>query len=1244
MDPLVMAALKGAFSFAGKKAAEQAFKTLTDRPISDEEYAIRVALTVLPEDRQDAGRQALTTWMETPEWRTKAVLKQLQSEGHVTPALISTFERWSHGLEDRDHPRVVAEAFLNAYWILVLKSQGEQFILDEQKLTLNVVREVQRDVSSLHHKQDEALALLNQIHTQLQVVGEQSTRNIHLPESPLAATDPYAQAMERIEHSLEDFALSAAQRRLEMLRPDQSKFTEAAQAKYLRLWGNLENNLGHPQEAAAYYIQAFEYDSNSPGGLTLRGYAAFLEGHAEQALKYLDRALLKQRRPDALALKVYALEDLARHEEIESIRAEGVRPEELELGLALAKHAIAQQRYDVALSDLAPLLSGKDADDARVKLTLAQIKIMPFDESIRLSPRPLTELPAAVKHHPELEEALDLANQVLAERGVVARPMLDQAMNIKQVILLWENRFDELVEASREALEQDPTDTVSRRHAVLALLALHRYEEAWQSFAQIPETERESDVRALGANAAEHTGRFDEAAILLEGLLAGELTPNSRENAVLSYARALLGLNRAEDAQLMLERESDKLPLVWLARSEVAQHIGDQARATAALQHAVAQATGDQAVRLSVQLAAYLRDQSHMEQAADVVRDIVDRVEDDETLVWAAYLFIEAEAYDDARAVVTRMEERGNATIVTLDLKAALLAELKQWEAAAEVDTHLLEARPMDGRTLWNAALVRSELRRTEEMMTLLERYVARPDANAEDLMRAAELGARFAPGDLPLAWAYEARRSELSNPSMHHAYRDIASRCPHGTDLEEIQPESAVLLTNDEQKRWVVLTADKTPARERGEFSLDSREADLLMGRKRGDTVKLREGHGGTYYVSAIITKFANAERMYFQEFHELFPADNSMIRMKVFDPKPNAEDGLPEDWNQIIRDSENVSKRRQEVRRLIEQHQYAHTINATLSLESATSFWSRTFRESEGYISHTGGSADAKAAEQLLSTHTGVVDVSALLSLSAANLLPTLLIAPLAWQVTSETVHEMEKCGPTDTIVIKALQFVRTHLSIVDMPKPSNRLLSLFPVETVSSITTAETGSLPLLMEDFGFRHSNREGSLGAQVTSCGTVDFLLALYRAGHTDQATLEDQLFHLLLSGRRFIPLSTGLIQRALDHDAGEIGSATHALLRLLLEPRITAPYQALMAIALLQRLWSQPDINGRRSAIAQHLVTGLHSFQDRIQRFKQIIAVGHKQFFLLHGQWREINTILHQAQAKWGDSDGTSGS
>lgn len=1234
MHELVLAALKGAFSFAGKKVAEHGYKKLTDQPISNEEYALRTALTTLQEERQEVGRLALQNWMATPEWRSGRILNQIKQGGKITAMLLSEFESQPHGLEAQDRPRVVAEAFLTAYWVLQLKEQGTQFLLDEEKLTLEGVRDVQRVVNDLDTKLDETNRLLGQVQVHLQTGGETAAR-VNLTGTPLTPSDPYAQKLERIEHSLEDFALAAARRRLGALAPEVEHLSEEARAKYLRLWGNLENNLGHREQAARYYIEAFEYDCTSPGGLTLRGYAAFLSGEPGPALTYLDRALGKQRRSDALALKVYASEALGRFEDIEVMRAQGVKPDDLEYALALAQTAIDQEHFDVAFKDLHPLLTGDEAQDARVKLTLARAKIMPLDLELRRTPRVITEIPALLEHRPEIGEALCLVDEVLAEPGGVAPALLELAANLKQVILFWQNRFPELLEAAQAALKADPDDVLSLRHAALAYMALDQPDEAWQIFTRIPEAERDVDVRTLGASAAERTGRAQEAASLLPALLQEALSPRARENALLMYVRVLTALGRPEEAQDLLNGEADDSALVWLARAEVTQALNDPEGTSDAFRHAIALADDALVVKLSLQYAAYLRDQEQLGKAVEVVTPVIGKTQDPETLSWLGYLLVRAEAFPEAKAVVEILEAQDDQSFGALDLSAAVYAGLGQWSAAVEREARLLEAQPTDGRVLWNAALARSELGQTEEMLALLRRFVTRPDTTGEDLMRAAELTARSLPGEEALNWAYQARRKEYGNPAMHQHYQQIATRCPHSADLPTVQPESAVHLVNDDGQRWVILTMDEAPSRDRGEFALDSREAQLLLGKELGNTVKLREGHGGTYQVNAILTKFANAERAFFEEFHQLFPADNSMIVIRFSDPRPEAETGLPEEWRQLRQEAEKTTQQRAEAGLLIDQRRYAHVLNATLNLESATSFWLKVFGQPGTYFSFLGEEADARAADMAVGAQAWMVDVSALLSLAAADRLEVLLVASVALKVTTKTVQQLETLADQDQRVARALHFVRAHVTVVEAPDATGELDSLFPEETVSAMAVAADQDLPLLTEDAGFRYSNRDGTLGPVLTSFGVADVLLALHRAGKLDRLTLEAHLLRLLVVGRLFLPMSTGLLQQALDHDAGRVGSALQAVLRMLLHPRIAVNYQAVVASDLLKLLWTQPDLSSRRHEVVRRLMDGLAAFEDRTQRFKRIYRVTLQTFHLLPQQVREVTTVLQKAQALW---------
>jgi len=1237
MDP-VSTALTLAFNFAGRKLLEAGYKKLTTNSVTDEEYALLTALTTLREERRAIGRLALQDWMSSPEWRTGGVLEELRQGDGVTPALLSRFEQREHGLEPQDRPRIVAETFLAAYWILHLKGQGMQVLLDKGKITHELLLDIQRDVQqgfgSQAAWQDAAMREIKQIQALLETGGESATR-VQLPGTPLSPADPYAQKLERVDHSLEDFALAAAGRRLRALEPEVEQMSDSARAKYLRLWGNLENNLGHRAGAAQYYTAAFEYDSTSPGGLTLRGYAALLTGEPAQAVGYLDRAIKKQRRSDTLALKVYALEELGRYEEIEALRAEGGPPGDLEFALALAQTAVDQGRFEVASTDLSPLLATEHAHDARVKLALARVKIKPLDLELQRTPRAITEVPALLEDRPEIAEALDLVNEVLAEPGGVAPPLLEQASNLKQAILFWQNRFSDLLEVTQDALKADPEDVLSLRHAALAQMALDLPEDAWQTFTRIPEAERDVQVRTLGASAAERTDRVQEAADLLTGLLQEDLDPRARENALLMAARVLLALDRAPEAQELLGSEADDSALIWLARAEVAVALEDHERAPEAFRQAVELAKEGRVVGLSLQYAYYLRGQGQLDRAAEVIKAVVGQAQEPDLLHWMGSLLVQAGAFSAAQEVVDALDAQQDVSFETFALSANVYASLEQWGAAAERQVRLLELRPDDAQVLWNAAVVRRAMDQTEEALALLRRFVARPAVTGTELMMAADLASQLAPGREALNWAYQARRKDHSDPAMHVRYLEIANRCPHEHNLPEVQPESAVLLGNDDTQRWLVLTADEAPSREQGEFALDSREAQLLLGQPLGSTVKLREGEGGTYEVRGIITKFANAERFLFQDFHHLFPADNSMVMMRVFDPRPDAETGLPEEWQKLRTAAEKTARQRADAGQVIARNRYANVLNATLGLESATAFWLGAFRPPGKFLSFLGDQADVQAAEAALSAQAWVVDVSALMSLATTDQLDLLLLSGVPLQVTTQTAQEIETLASQQEPVGRALHFIRTHTTVVAAPPATGRLDSLFPEETVSAMALAAAQALPLLTEDAGLRHSNRDGTLGPVLSSFGVVDALLALHRAGKLDQSALETHLLPLLLAGRLFLPLTSGLMQQAVLHDAGQVGPGLRAILRLVLYATIKVQYQAVMAGELLKLLWTQPDLTGRRQAVIRQLVSGLGNFEDRNQRFRQLYKTVQHLFRLMPQQAREVAAELQKAQATW---------
>ncbi|WP_344982903.1 hypothetical protein [Deinococcus rubellus] len=167
-------------------------------------------------------------------------------------------------------------------------------------------------------------------------------------------------------------------------------------------------------------------------------------------------------------------------------------------------------------------------------------------------------------------------------------------------------------------------------------------------------------------------------------------------------------------------------------------------------------------------------------------------------------------------------------------------------------------------------------------------------------------------------------------------------------------------------------------------------------------------------------------------------------------------------------------------------------------------------------------------------------------------------------------------------------------------------------------------------MLTEDIGFRHSNREGYLGVPLVSCGVMDLLMALSRAGHLDQPSLDTALFRLLRQGHRLVPLSPSLIEHVVKQDHGQLGPAIQALIATLVDARVAIPYQTFGIAYLLYTLWAQLDLGNRRHTIVRTLMAGLEAFPDREQRLVDILIRGQQKFRLLSTQWQEVKTLLQQ--------------
>jgi len=1052
-------------------------------------------------------------------------------------------------------------------------------------------------------------------------------------ETP-APEDGYVESLERIHQSLLDGGLSGARRKLTTLSEDAAlgRMSPVTRARYLRLWGALELREGEPASAARRFVDAFSFDSEGAAALACRGFAALVQDDPTLALELLERSLaLDPTREDAQANRISALAQLGRTEDLDQARAT-LSASELEAALALVRIDLHQHRFKEARGALERVGSGPHRNDGRLWVARAMAAVLPVQADLNdgaLTPREAAARADVVEALTFVERALDaFGNDPMQANAVV------EALRLRQAVLSWQGDVDGVLRTTQEALRFAPQDEGLWYNQLLALLNAERFPDLWHAYGQIPERVRNDAMRVMALEAASALERWDDVLTLAANLLAASLKASERAEVLLRRTQALLALNRAGDAQQLLAGEDQTSWQVRVAVAEIAVDQQDLEAADRAFEQAFQAAPESLQPKVVFRWARTVAPTDDFGRQVEIFERVLTCRLGEKELELVVRALFHAGRTGDLRAVVSRAVQAGGPLPLEVRHMHAVVAnnEGDLNLAVTELAALALEAPQHPGVALHHAHTLLLLGRRREAAAELLRFSSLNPGEGAL-LLDGARAATRAGEDQLALDLAYQARRVDYDDQEMHLAYAMLAMNLTHEADRPIVEAECAVQLHGDDGKdQWIVLTSDVAPRRERREYALDGELAAVLIGRQLGETIKVREGIGGTVTVQMIVTKYAYAEIHFWREFHDLFPENHTILRFEV--PGEGVSAGLmPPPLLDLMDRNQARLAGQAAARQNILESGLPHIANAVLNDETAVEFWQREITGGPGFVSFVENLEDRSEAQVAAQGGGVVVDVSVLLGLAAAGLLERLVtwLGP-PW-VTRHVAMELR--ASSHPLAQAATAFVEKHCTLVAAPKlhdvAQGPWTEVVPVTTRSAVMAAVERNAGLLTDDAAFRQANRSGHYGPVVQSFGTVDLLLARHTDGLMSESDVTQVLPGLLLANHALVPVTAALIELVIGQSAGRPGPTVMALIRAVTHERVLPTVRARWAAMLLRTVWLSLSLSSERQGIVRAVMERLRLVStDQADLQFLPLALEH-EFRLMPTQLKEVLAVIQTA-------------
>ena len=162
----------------------------------------------------------------------------------------------------------------------------------------------------------------------------------------------------------------------------------------------------------------------------------------------------------------------------------------------------------------------------------------------------------------------------------------------------------------------------------------------------------------------------------------------------------------------------------------------------------------------------------------------------------------------------------------------------------------------------------------------------------------------------------YEIRRKYYQEDDAHSKYIGVLLRRNKPDDellkSPEVAVDTAVFVKNESGEKTCYIVENRAHY-ERGEISPQSSLGKKLMGKKVGDRIPIKEVSGLFIQIEVIKNKYVHAFQESMANFNQLFPENNSMVKMNVKIPHKAGE--FPEDLKPIISQLEQQNTRIQSI-----------------------------------------------------------------------------------------------------------------------------------------------------------------------------------------------------------------------------------------------------------------------------------------------------------------------------------------
>jgi tetratricopeptide (TPR) repeat protein len=950
---------------------------------------------------------------------------QEQVEGQVfvdylsLPRVSSEIAKISHPTESPDIG-ALSEEWVEAF--------GEPLQGNVQLVVENFLRqlearlwEVEEMYEMLHIKEShETLELLKeylQLDSQLTYLTTVETR-LEVAEADEKRTSQEVAYDARLDACRNLLKTNRPKASLDLLKQIEGEFTQITVSNELRfrlntLMGACEYELGNEREAVVRFNAAHRLDPGSPKGMANAALAALVEDQIDDAMELASNSLQTEDGKDTSAPAMLA-HAIARQHNFKDLD-DMVEEEYLDnIAYVRALGNIFNQAKDYQKAEhYYRLCLAQDPDDFHCRLNLAQVII----DTKLTGHHPLFVSPLRIDPHlkdtiDEVEDLVDSAMEI-AQRSD-SQMYLWQALNARSVL-----RFikGDLLAAKTDCdtiLQDDPHNVNALHNRGLCSLLDQQHELAIEYFERLPLEYRLSDKSFFPlAKAYLDAGKPKDAIDFLDQFIeAGGNPDDLRVDVLRAWAEIREGnFDKANQIKDGLLKQNPENVDVLEAASFLEEMQNNRESSINYLEEAYKVCGEDRKnrERLVLRLATLHYFYRNFEQAVEWFNRLEIDFLDDHLLA-KAYIqsLYSIQSYSEVYKTAKEVRERGFVDPTLIEIESWLAEYLGDIATALKLENLLVEIEPDRLSHRFQQARLEFLIGNKDAALDILEELDIGQISDPVQLMQIAEIYSFIGYPNTAIRIAYQARNNGLDNPEIHLAFSFLFLR--NDDDLDGLHPEvvesnTAVLLVSSDAQRWIKILSIVEPREKDWEFSPDSIQGELLIGRRVGDTITFKPGQLEEleYEVRDIQSIYVRAFQETFAEFGTRFPDHPGLQKMQIVDQDFTKLFGV------LIQRSRNVSQVFQLYEKgIITIGQVAQLIGRS-PINIFTSL--QGIRSQRIYASFGSEKDQAKQKAAIYDAKEVTLDLSALLSLAYLDSLPALTKRFDRIYISQKLLDEMQR-----------------------------------------------------------------------------------------------------------------------------------------------------------------------------------------------------------------------------------------